>query len=204
MGQFTCIQDLCRIRLWLTPFRVCDCCTCKRIKVHCEVLHISFIGIIKAVFAMQLFKVFPQNWLMCKNHVTIVTLMGLISTVKVYSVLRGRACVLEKCSSAASFSSAAASCSPLCFLEARRAWRKTSTCGRQAQVLEGTPAAQSCQKPGLSWVLYWKLGVGGRRGGGTILEQPQRPESSDLGLPKGLLHLLQEFQLMLSLFQVAV
>lgn len=36
-------------------------------------------------------------------------------------------------------------------------------------------------------------------GGDTILEQPQPPESSDLRLPKGLLHLLQKFQLVLSL-----
>lgn len=45
-----------------------------------------------------------------------------------YSELMGRACMPEKCSSAASFSSVVASCSPLCFLDARRAWRKTSTC----------------------------------------------------------------------------
>lgn len=49
---------------------------------------------------------------------------------------------------------------------------------------------------------YWKLGR--RRVGDPIVEQPMPPESSDLRLPKGLLHLLQEFQLVLCLLQVAV
>lgn len=98
------------------------------------------------------------------------------SSFSKYSVLRGRPCMLEKCSSAASFRSTVASCSSLCFLDARRAWRKTSTCGSQAQILE--PKASWAESVGegkaevqaILVALYWKLGVEGRQGhnpGGT-------------------------------------
>ena len=122
-----------------------------------------------------------------------------------YSELMGRACMLEKCSSAASFSSVVASCSPLCFLDARRACRKTSTCGEQARVLEAMLSRQS-QQAKEKQKSKGQLGVGRGRGcgGGGIPGQPRPPQGSDLGLPQGLLHLLQEFQLVFGLLQVAV
>jgi hypothetical protein len=46
--------------------------------------------------------------------------------------------------------------------------------------------------------------VGGVGGEDTFLEHPMPSGSSDLGLPQGLLHLLQEFQLVLRLLQVAL
>ena len=119
--------------------------------------------------------------------------------------------MLEKCSSAASFSSAVASCSSLRFLDARRAWRKTSTCGEQAWVLEATLARQSRQakeKQKSKAVVAALLETrGGKRVGVWRGQDPRatRPaQSSDLGLPEGLLHLLQEFQLVFGLLQVAV
>lgn len=71
-----------------------------------------------------------------------------------YSEPRGRPCMPEKCSSAASRRSAVTSCSPLCFLEASRAWRKTSTCGDRPR------SRDQHQQAG------WLLGAGGGEGGG--------------------------------------
>lgn len=97
--------------------------------------------------------------------------------------------MLEKCSSAASFSSAVASCSCLRFLDARRAWRKTSTCGEQAWVLEATLARQGRQakekqesKAVMPALLEtgWEEGRGVAGAGSQSNPGPHRALTSDL------------------------